>query len=459
MSEDDSAPCPTNHTPRDVRDPEGDTAMSQGSWSSSEDTSAVASGTDDGEQDQELFLEAYSSFKRKSSQFNSAGGLQEWFDGVERLPDSWPMARLAITLDGLILQVEKVAMTAAMEIIASHVAPGECLPELTQLAKDITVALALHLADLVASFLTGVLDGQAVLLFGTGTSALLQASYWVRPIYEELLYMHHRTLTKALTWKPVAQAMDLPKLSVVKLDRRWTNRHKQLAPVSARCFKLPGQSLNVEYLLPGFPTVLQGIVRGVFRQQAGGAWFPSKTVKISLTVIMPQSSEPHHWFTAVAGREGSWPMELPNPRPLLRPLSLRTFSRMRRRALSPHLWGCLEPDWTAGGNWLYLDTPAVETERQIRRKFDTRDNRNLVDRFAKPHERAAHTPRWRAAQAELASLRGRQHPTFDMHVRWFLASVVARYLERSTIRTRVLEAHVNLAVWRDKYGRLWPRKP
>ena len=50
------------------------------------------------------------------------------------------------------------------------------------------MALALHLADLVASFLTGVLDGQAVLLFGTGTSALLQASYWVRPICEELLY-------------------------------------------------------------------------------------------------------------------------------------------------------------------------------------------------------------------------------------------------------------------------------
>ena len=58
VSEDDSAPCLTGHTPRDVRDPDGDIAMSQGSWSSSEDTSAVASGTDDGEQDQELFLEA-----------------------------------------------------------------------------------------------------------------------------------------------------------------------------------------------------------------------------------------------------------------------------------------------------------------------------------------------------------------------------------------------------------------
>ena len=60
----------------------------QGSWSSSEDTSAVVSGTDDGDQDHELFLEAHSSFKTKSCLFDSQKSLQEWFDGVERLPDS-----------------------------------------------------------------------------------------------------------------------------------------------------------------------------------------------------------------------------------------------------------------------------------------------------------------------------------------------------------------------------------
>ena len=44
-----------------------------------------------------------------------------------------------------------------------------------------------------------------------------------------------------------------------------------------RCnLKLAKQSLNVEHLLPCFPTVLHGIVRGVFRQQAGGPGFLSK---------------------------------------------------------------------------------------------------------------------------------------------------------------------------------------
>ena len=79
-------------------------------------------------------------------------------------------------------------MTATMEITASCRYPDAGLPCLTQLAKDVTIALALHLADLVADWLCGILDQQAVLLFNESTAGMLQASYWVRPIYEELLY-------------------------------------------------------------------------------------------------------------------------------------------------------------------------------------------------------------------------------------------------------------------------------
>ena len=402
-SENDPVSGWSERTPRDVRDPEGDVAMSQSSWTSSEDTSAVVSDADDVEQDHELFLEAYSSFKNQSGIFDSQKGLQDWFEGVERLPNSWPMARLSITLDGLVMQVEKVAMTAAMEIVASHIAPEECLPELTRLAKDLTVALALHLADLVASFLTGVLAGQTVLLFGTNTAALLQASYWVRPIFEELLYVSahgfqgaevearraSNGLVKIVSGK-TASAADRPAQTsssctspmtilgqslTAGVLQIWFPAHRALRVASriqtlggtalefkaehvstavphVRCgIKLPDQSLNVERLLPSFPTVYQGIVRGVFRQQAGGAWFPCKTLKIFITVIMPQSSDPHHWFAAVGSREGSWPMELPNPRPLLRRVSLRTFSRMRKRTLTPHLWYKLVPNWSAGHTW------------------------------------------------------------------------------------------------------------
>ena len=129
----------------------------------------------------------------------------------------------------------------------------------------------------------------------------------------------------------------------------------------ATLIKLPGQSIDVEHLLQRFSTVLRGIIQGVFRQQAGGAWFPCRDLKLAITVLMPQSSEPHHWFGAVACREGSWPMELPNPRPLLRPVTLRTFARLRHLSMSPHLWGTLNPDWRSGYRWLHLETPIVES--------------------------------------------------------------------------------------------------
>ncbi len=43
--------------------------------------------------------------------------------------------------------------------------------------------------------------------------------------------------------------------------------HVETPVPNVRCsIRLPGQSLDVEHLLPHFPTVLHGIVQGVFRQ-------------------------------------------------------------------------------------------------------------------------------------------------------------------------------------------------
>ena len=372
MSHQGQPTCKPKQTPRDVRDQDNDVAMSQSSWTSSEDTSAEDSCTDE-EHDQELFLEAYTSFTTKSEDAGSMQSLRRWFSSVERLPDSWPLARLSITLDGLTSQLSKVVMTATMEIIASCRYPDFGLPRLTQLAKDVTIALALHLADLVADWLCGILDQQAVLLFNESTAGMLQASYWVRPIYEELLYSSSHAyqgsaveaqrasngLVKVISSKTGSDGDQVPQTSsscisplvvlgkslsasvlqvwfpahwAVRVETRlcslgvttseYRAEHTQSNVPNVRCnIKLPGQSIDVEHLLQRFPTVLRGIVQGVFRQQAGCAWFPCRDLKLAITVLMPQSSEPHHWFGAVACREGSWPMELPNPRPLLRPVT------------------------------------------------------------------------------------------------------------------------------------------
>ena len=164
-------------------------------------------------------------------------------------------------------------------------------------------------------------------------------------------------------------------------------------------------------------------------------------MKLSITVLMPQSGEPCHWFGAVAGREGSWPMELPNPRPLLRLLA---------HSASNHVYafgGQLAPDWVAGSAWLYLENRIQETAEEIRRKFVERDNKNLVDIFARRDARKALLPQWHQAQAELDDAKGTRCPQFDMNIPSVLAALSQRDAERISYRTQVLEAHVNLAVW------------
>ena len=192
----------------------------------------------------------------------------------------------------------------------------------------------------------------SAVLFNESTACMLQASYWVRPIYEELLYSSSHAyqgstveaqrasngLVKVISSKTGSDGDHVPQTSsscispLAVLGRlcslgvttsEYRAEHIQTHVPNVRCnIKLPGQSIDVEHLLQRFPTVLRGIVQGVFRQQAGGAWFSCRDLKLAITVLMPQSSEPHHWFGAVACREGSWPMELPNSRPLLRPVTL-----------------------------------------------------------------------------------------------------------------------------------------
>ena len=207
------------------------------------------------------------------------------------------MVRLAITLDGLALQLSKVVMTATMEIAASYQTPEDCLPSLTQLAKDVTAALALHLADLVANWLSGTLDQHAVLLFNENTAAMLQASYWVRPIYEELLHSSsHSYQGNEVEAKRASNGRYGWLRDCVTLHGGNAAAYRAehvLTPVpNVRCsIRLPGQSMGVEHLLPHFPTVLHGIVQGVFCQQAGGffwlgaAWIESRAERPSVSEV------------------------------------------------------------------------------------------------------------------------------------------------------------------------------
>ena len=60
--------------------------------------------------------------------------------------------------------------------------------ELTRLAKRLSIALAVHLADYIANDFNKIVLTNGILIFDELNAPLLQASFWVRPIYEELLF-------------------------------------------------------------------------------------------------------------------------------------------------------------------------------------------------------------------------------------------------------------------------------
>ena len=100
----------------------------------------------------------------------------------------------------------------------------------------------------------------------------------------------------------------------------------------------------------------------------------------------------------------------------------------------------------------------MESAQSIERKFLTRDNSNLTDKFAKSHARDALWRGFRRAQEEMDRLRGRHLPTIDFNIAAALKRLLAHDRAREVSRAQMVKVHVNMAVWRDRYGRLWRRK-
>ena len=66
--------------------------------------------------------------------------------GTFRLPDSWPLMRIMIPLDGLSLQVERIIACVAAEVVATHQYPDTQTKFVKRVAKKLTAILACYLA-------------------------------------------------------------------------------------------------------------------------------------------------------------------------------------------------------------------------------------------------------------------------------------------------------------------------
>ena len=154
------------------------------------------------EKEQRLLHEAYDTYattgQRQSSSANcrtsfaDAGNVRSVVEKLTDLPDSWPLMRILIPLDGLSLQIERIIACVAAELSATHLEAKTLGKFVKRVAKKLTAMLACYLAGEVASTLSPVAAIGHREMVAPMYHPLLTPGFWVRPIYMELLHASSR---------------------------------------------------------------------------------------------------------------------------------------------------------------------------------------------------------------------------------------------------------------------------
>ena len=173
---------------------EGDASDSEGSESASDSdqNDPPSSLVADAEQ-YELMQIAYAAVgKDFTGQEDLIGSEYSKLQKLEMVPERWPLARLSFSLQTCVDHLDRVLAGCCWEVQATRTTPSESLLSLHQVAKCLTMKLAVYLAKEVAAILRAVLTHETKKPYNDSTVHLLCSNYWVQPIYQELLHSSSR---------------------------------------------------------------------------------------------------------------------------------------------------------------------------------------------------------------------------------------------------------------------------
>ena len=125
--------------------------------------------------------------------------------------------------------LDRVLAGCCWEIHATRITPPESLPSLHQVAKCLTMQLAVYLAKEAAAILRAVLTHDTKKLYSEGTVHLLCSNYWIQPIYQELLHSSSRYNATREGERESDPAVAWPVLQHT-LGRPRSGSHQLLAP-------------------------------------------------------------------------------------------------------------------------------------------------------------------------------------------------------------------------------------
>ena len=111
---------------------------------------------------------------------------------LELLPFHWPLAKLTLPLKFGVNRLEGLVVGFLMELMATRSEPWLYRRQISSFAKTLTVRVATYLAKEIASLFRPVLQHPVMALTDDDTLSLLTSDFWIRPVYEELLYAASR---------------------------------------------------------------------------------------------------------------------------------------------------------------------------------------------------------------------------------------------------------------------------
>eukprot|EP00434_Breviolum_minutum_P041218 symbB.v1.2.036662.t1/scaffold5225.1/size29642/1 len=275
---------------------------------------------------------------------------------LEMVPERWPLARLSFSLQTCVDHLDRVLAGCCWEVEATRITPFESLASLHEVAKCLTMELAVYLAKEVAAILRAVLTHETKKLYNDSTVHLLCFNYWTQPIYQELLHSSsRRNATKESERKR-------PSSGLARVTA-YAKRPKQRRPsASGTSFSdwiggtcqadTLGLVPRYGFLPTGAPVVLQQlqkkedkyraeqpswmdeevapvdipkqwqearayrrmqfkvgncVIAGVFKQEGAAPWGITNAEKLQLSVFLPNELSLEDWYAGVYGLPTVWP--------------------------------------------------------------------------------------------------------------------------------------------------------
>ena len=211
-------------------------------------------------------------------------------------------------------------------------------------------------------------------------------AHWAPLVFKELQDRETKHRSKHSLW---FDAPPLPTDSKKLIHERTNARrsremHFQLGAMD-RAGNLPTfiGKLKVDWIdfpfddiLQQFTTLKEGILRGVFKQKAAGAWFGCRAEKAQITALLPGGGDLSSWRDHVDGMSHSWPKSCNLSLMQMGAVRAKTFHLHRKFTRARHMWVSLKPDWNLLYSHMYTDWPGIHTSEEINDRLFVNPGRN-----------------------------------------------------------------------------------